>query len=506
MKKNALISVYDKKGIVEFAQNIVKCGFTIYSTGGTLKHLKENNIKVNSISEYIDFPVILDGRVKTLHPKIYGGILSNQSKEEHLQELIQNNIEVFQLVVVNLYPFERVVQNKDSEAEEIIENIDIGGPCLLRAAAKNHEQVIVLSSPQQYPMVTDQLLSESGEVKIDTRRQLATEAFFSTSRYDAHIAKYFSFNSRQSLSLKKIQNLRYGENPHQSAAVYSDEQSSLFRQQTLHQGKGLSYNNFLDFGATYELLSDFPPVSCSIFKHTSPCGVAMGSSPLDAFQKAYSCDPQSSFGGIVGLNCAISEDVAEAIASHFFEGIIVPEIDARALAIFAKKPKLRVLSVPFDVNNLPNEEWRSVFGFFLYQERDNVSQQELENTECVTKKKPTEQELEDLWFAWKVVRSIKSNAIVCVKNQRTIGIGAGHVSRVGAVEWALNKAQKKDLEGASLASDAFFPFRDSVDLCAQFGIRSIIQPGGSIRDKESIDACNENNMSMLFTHHRHFKH
>lgn len=513
MTRRALLSVSDKTGIVEFARALQKLGYFILSTGGTSQLLRNHAIALTEVSDYTGFPEIMDGRVKSLHPKIYGGILRRAQDQD---TLLKHNIENIDLVVVNLYPFQQVIQNPRHDFTTAIENIDIGGPCLLRAAAKNHAYVTVLCDPEDYTSVLQQLVQ--GEVSLTTRLQLAQKAFAHTAFYDSLIANYLSkqvetprFPQRLTFAFEKKQDLRYGENPHQQAAFYSSPEaiyspSLATAQQIL--GKELSYNNLLDANTALRCVQAFNKSSCVIVKHANPCGVASGTNLLEAYQRAYASDPTSAFGGIIALNQTLDEILAKAIAEQqFVEVILAPQITPAALACFKNKPNVRLLCYgdnPFHTTSL---ELHSISGGLLTQTPDSHNE-EISNFEIATQRKPTANEQADGEFAWRVVKHVKSNAIVLAKGQQTIGIGAGQTSRVDSVCIAIQKAQEFgfSLNGAVLASDAFFPFADSIEMAAQAGITTLIQPGGSKRDAEVIAAANAANIAMLFTHTRHFRH
>lgn len=507
MGKRALLSVSDKRGIVDFAQGLVKLGYEILSTGGTAKILAEHGIPVTPVSEVTGFPEILEGRVKTLHPKIHGGILAKRIPA-HLTQLEEHGIVPISLVVVNLYPFKETVAKPGVTIEEAIENIDIGGPAMVRAAAKNHQYVTVIVNPERYGEVLT-LLEKEGEVPLAMRRRLAYEAFSHTAHYDAMISKYLgSLLEEKELPLEftlggqKIQDLRYGENPHQKAAFYQVEDYGLAAAEQL-QGKELSFNNIMDLEAAWDLVQEFSQPACAIIKHTNPCGVAIGENLKEAYTKAYEADPVSAFGGIVGLNREVDGETAQALIQIFLEAVAAPAYTQEALAILKAKPGLRVLKVKGRSQGR-TLDIKTVSGGFLVQERDD--QPSSPDWQWVTETKVEDESLlKDLQFAWTVVKHVKSNAIVTAKNGVTTGIGPGQTNRVGAAKIALRQAGDK-AKGGVLASDAFFPFRDTVDLAAQYGIKAIIQPGGSLRDEESIAACNEHGIAMAFTGRRHFRH
>ena len=516
--KNVIVSVSDKTNIVEFAKELSSLGIKIFSTGGTAKLLKQNNVDVVEISEYTSFPEILDGRVKTLHPKIHGGILARRDKHEHLQELQKHNITLFDLVVVNLYPFEETIQKTNNE-EEIIENIDIGGVTLIRAAAKNYKDVLVVVDHNDYSEIISHV--KNNTLDLEFKKHLATKAFLHTARYDAIISNWFIKNLQKevfdfeeiSVGLKKLSNLRYGENPHQKSALYkfATKGQNLVNAEKL-QGKELSYNNYLDLDSALNIVKNFSNPACVIIKHNNPCGVAEANTLLDAYKKALSCDPVSAFGGILAFNYEVDEHTAEEIIKLFTECIIAPGYTEKAKNVFAKKKDLRLIVLPDLLNSKTEEvEFRQIDGGMLVQTKDLVLYNELVP---VTKRHPTEQELKSLIFAFKVAKYVKSNTIVLAKGTQTVGIGAGQMSRIDALKIAeikMNQIDKETLESLKeyplvLASDAFFPFRDVVEESAKIGVSAIIQPGGSLRDEDSINAANENNIAMVFTKTRHFRH
>jgi len=509
-KRRALLSVSNKKGIVDFARGLSSLGFEIVSTGGTYKVLEENGIKVTYVSEITEFPEILDGRVKTLHPKIHGGILAKRT-EKHLSELEVNGIIPIDVVAVNLYPFKETVSRPDVTLEEAVENIDIGGPAMIRAAAKNFRYVLVVVNPDRYGEVIEKL--KENKVDEDYRLELALEAFGHTAQYDGFIAQYFSalkekdaFGKIFTVSGKLIQRLRYGENPHQKAAFYSDDTlgEGTVGGSKQHQGKELSFNNIIDLEAALSTVKEFEEPAAVIIKHNNPCGAALGRDLRNAYERALEADPLSAYGGIVGLNREVDGETASKMIEIFLEAVIAPAFSPEALEVFSKKPNLRVLECGWWKSEEKGYDIKKVSGGFLVQDLDTETAQPSQ-WKVVTKRKPNEEEIKDLMFAWKVVKHVKSNAIVVAKDYATLGIGAGQMNRVGSANIALNQAKDK-AEGAVLASDAFFPFKDTVELAAQFGIKAIIQPGGSIRDEESIEAADKYGIAMVFTGMRHFKH
>ena len=506
MTKRALISVSDKTNIVEFAKGLEKHGFEIISTGGTFTYLKNNGVACISIEDVTHFPEILEGRVKTLHPKIHGGLLSKRGNELHNKHVAENNIEYIDLVCVNLYPFEATVKKEGVSEEEIIENIDIGGPSMLRSAAKNFNDVTVVTDIRDYDRILNEL--ENGGITLATRRSLAIKVFNTTASYDAAIANYF--NKADNLIPEKLtlcytleDTLRYGENPHQKAYHYVQDNNESYALQNAVQlhGKEMSYNNIQDASAALDILAEFDEIACVAVKHMNPCGVAIGKDVFEAYSRAYDADPVSIFGGIVAINGIVDKATAEKMHSIFLEIILAVDYEDEALEILTKKKNLRIYKLG-DKNNNHEQQIKSVRGGILVQD---FNSELAESYEVVTDKQPTKEQMSDLEFGLKVVKHVKSNAIVVVKNGQTLGIGAGQMNRVGSCKIALEQAGAL-ADGAVLASDAFFPMRDSADLAAEYNIAAIVQPGGSIRDQESIDACNEKGMAMLFSKIRHFKH
>lgn len=504
--KRALISVSNKEGVVEFSRGLVDLGYEIISTGGTYQTLKDAGIPVSKVADITGFPEILDGRVKTLHPKIHGGILACRTPE-HLAQLEANQITPIDIVAVNLYPFRQTVARPGVTMEEAIENIDIGGPTMVRAAAKNHQYVVIVVNPARYGTILDELRS-TGAVSQETRFKLACEAFTHTAAYDSMISAYLSgltgekFGDTLVIGGEKVYDLRYGENPHQQAAFYRflTPGHGLPDAQQLN-GKELSYNNIVDSQAAWDLVCEFDRPACVIIKHTNPCGAAVAANLEEAFEKAFAADSLSAYGGIIALNRKVDANTARKMAEPFMEVIIAPDYEEDALEILRAKKNLRVLSMP----RTKNTGWRlrTVEGGFIVQDED-ADPQELP-LQVVTAASPQPGQMDDLIFAWKVVKHVKSNAIVVVKDGVAVGVGAGQMNRVGAARIALEQAGDK-AQGAVLASDAFFPFKDTVELAAQYGITAIIQPGGSVRDEESIEACNQNGIAMIFTGIRHFRH
>ena len=506
MTKRALISVSDKTNIVEFAKGLEKHGFEVISTGGTYTHLKNNGVSCISIEDVTHFPEILEGRVKTLHPKIHGGLLSKRGNELHNKHVAENNIEYIDLVCVNLYPFEATVKKEGVSEEEIIENIDIGGPSMLRSAAKNFNDVAVVIDINDYEKVLEEL--EQGGITYETRRALAIKVFNTTASYDAAIANYFNKKDnivpeKLTLSYKLQDSLRYGENPHQKAYHYVQDNNESYALQNAVQlhGKEMSYNNIQDASAALDILSEFNETTCVAVKHMNPCGVATGNSVFEAYSRAYEADPVSIFGGIVAVNGKVDKETAEKMHNIFLEIILATDYDEEALEILTKKKNLRIYKLS-EKNNNHEQQIKSVRGGILLQDFNDKLADEYES---VTDKKVDEAQQKDVEFGLKVVKHVKSNAIVVVKDGQTLGIGAGQMNRVGSCKIALEQAGEK-AKGAVLASDAFFPMRDSADIAADYGIAAIVQPGGSIRDQESIDACNEKGVAMVFSKIRHFKH
>ena len=505
--RRALISVSDKTKVADFARALRENGFEIISTGGTLKHLTDEGIDCIPIEEYTGFPEILEGRVKTLHPKVHGGLLSKRDKESHIKELKENQIGYIDLVCVNLYPFAQTLKKPGVTDEEIIENIDIGGPSMLRSAAKNYKFVTVVTDIEDYDSVIEEI-RENKDTSLETREKLAAKVFNKTANYDRMIADYFNkklglAEDRLDLSFRLEDELRYGENPHQKAWHYvCDEETSYALQDAIQlHGKKMSYNNIQDASAALDILQEFDETVCVGLKHMNPCGVATGKTVFDAWNRAFEADPVSIFGGIVAINGKIDKKTAEKMSEIFLEIILAYDYEDEALEILEKKKNVRIYKIPKKTDKNP-KLIKSVRGGILVQEYDNKVYEKLET---VTETKVSDDYLKDLEFAYKIVKHVKSNAILLAKDGQTVGVGAGQMNRVGAAEIAFKQAGDK-AKGAVLASDAFFPFRDSVDEAAKHHIAAIIQPGGSIRDQESIDACNENGIAMVFTGMRHFKH
>lgn len=511
--KRAIISVSDKTGVVGFARKLHEYGVEIVSTGGTMKALREAGIPVTYVSDVTGFPEIMDGRVKTLHPYIHGGILAIRDNPEHVEAMKRNNIRGVDMVVVNLYPFRQTIEKPDVTLDEAIENIDIGGPSMIRAAAKNYRFVTVIVNPARYDAVLREIEANHGAVSDAARMALAHEAFEHTAEYDACISQYFSrqlgegkFPPTINMTFERVQSLRYGENPHQEAAFYREKHftgNGVANARQLH-GKELSFNNIVDTEAAYNLIAEFAMPAAAIIKHTNPCGVGIGENAAAAYIKAYEADPVSAYGGIVALNREVDKAAAEQISKIFIEAIIAPGYSAEALAILTQKKNIRLLESAMPAADERRLDFKKVSGGLLLQDADTAAAARSE-MKVVTKRKPTEAEWEQLMFAWKVVKHVKSNAIVVAAGNRTLGVGAGQMNRVGSAAIALEQAGEK-AAGAVLSSDAFFPFRDTIDTAAKAGITAVIQPGGSIRDEESIQAADEHDMVMIFTGMRHFKH
>jgi phosphoribosylaminoimidazolecarboxamide formyltransferase/IMP cyclohydrolase len=515
-KKYALLSVYDKTGLAPFAKELTRLGFELVSSGGTAKHLRQKRIKVTEVEKITRYPHLFDGRVKTLHPLIHGGILSDRTNKAHLKEIKKYGITPFDVVVCNLYPFEAVITRKDFTHAEAIENIDIGGPAMVRASAKNHQNVAIVVDPNDYQTVLAELKSTGG-VSLATRERLALKAFEHTAQYDTLITRYFKsragsedrFPQEMDIMLEKIQTLRYGENPHQQAALYRERgakgEGRVTEAKQLH-GKELSFNNIVDMDAAWNCANYFADPTVCIVKHNNPCGVAKAATLVEAYKNALECDPVSAYGGIIAANRRVDELTAREVAALFVEVIIAPSYTPRALEILKAKQNIRIMEMGEKSVNKPFQglDYKRISGGMLVQDPD-IAQLGINEIKVVTKREPTMAEMEDLFFAWGVAKFVKSNTIVYVKDGKTVGIGAGQMSRIDAAEIGVKKSQGK-VKGAVLASDAFFPFPDVVQLAAQHGIKAIIQPGGSKRDQESIDKANESNMAMVFTGRRHFRH
>ncbi|CAA9431272.1 MAG: IMP cyclohydrolase / Phosphoribosylaminoimidazolecarboxamide formyltransferase [uncultured Pyrinomonadaceae bacterium] len=539
--RRALISVSDKTGVIELARELNGFDVKIISTGGTAKTLRENGIDVTEVSEITGFPEMMNGRVKTLHPKIHGAFLGLRDNAQHLEAMKTHQIEPIDLVVVNLYPFEQTIESEDVPLEEAIEQIDIGGPAMIRSASKNWRDVAVLTDARLYETVLEEMRETGGSLSLETRRRLATLAYTRTASYDLTISSYLAkqlstedldflepFNPLGNLSfietgaeedepdaeladyvsieLAKITDLRYGENPHQKAALYeTGESGGIARAEQLH-GKEMSFNNYLDAEAAWRIVSDFDELACAIIKHTNPSGVGTGENNEEAYRRALATDPVSAFGGIVAFNRTVDAQVAESVNEIFTEVVLAPEFDREALEIFKRKKNLRVLRVKKSTAE-DALEYHTISGGMLVQNRDDLKITK-EDLKIVTEKQPTEEQIRALLFAWKVCKHVKSNAIVFANEFQTVGVGAGQMNRVDSVRIAAMRAGRAELtlENSVLASDAFFPFRDNIDEAAKLGIAAIIQPGGSIKDDEVIQAANEHELAMVLTGARHFKH
>ncbi len=509
--KRALVSVSDKSGLVEFVKGLESLGWQIIATGGTQRLLEQQGVKTIGISEVTGFPEICDGRVKTLHPKVHGGLLARRDEESHLVALRENGIEFIDLVCVNLYPFRQTIANPDVTMEDAIENIDIGGPSMLRSAAKNYRDVTVVCDPADYAAVLAEI-AEGGNTKVETRLALSAKAYTHTAQYDSCIATFMrekaGLSEKLFLEFDVKQSLRYGENPHQSAKFYSDNQTTAFSLAYAEQlgGKELSYNNIQDANAALNIVREFDEPFCVALKHMNPCGAAIGATIEQAWSAAYEADKVSIYGGIVAVNRPLTAEVALGMKPIFLEIVMAPEFTPEALEILSTKKNLRLLKVDMTKTDKTINQYISVNGGLLVQQLDTVTK-EVTADMCVTDTKPTEAQLVDMNFGWRVVKHVKSNAIAVVKDGHTLGVGAGQMNRVGSAEIALKQAQAAGFtEGLVLASDGFLPFDDTVAFAAQYGVTAIVQPGGSIRDEDSIRKANELGITMLFTGMRHFKH
>ncbi|EDP74166.1 bifunctional phosphoribosylaminoimidazolecarboxamide formyltransferase/IMP cyclohydrolase [Hydrogenivirga sp. 128-5-R1-1] len=517
MSKRALISVSNKEGVVEFAKELEKLGYEIISSSGTARVLRESGVRVVEVSEITGFPEIMGGRVKTLHPKIHGGLLAVRDNPEYMQQLEKYNIKPIDIVAINLYPFEETVK-KGADLDEIIENIDIGGPAMVRASAKNHKFVTIIVDPEDYQLVIEEL-KEQGQTTLETRRKLALKAFRHTAVYDSIISEVLNekfeinekFPQEYSIPLRRKEILRYGENPHQEGALYikpTEQEGLRVAESEILHGKQMSFNNYLDVEGAVNLAKelDCEENVCVIVKHSNPCGVAVRKTQKEAYLQALKADSKSAFGGIVAFNKPLNLETAQELINLFLEVIIAPEFEKDALEFLKEKKKnLRLVKIK-NFNKKPKGfDFRRISGGLLLQDRDLQLYKELK---VVSKRQPTKEEMEDLIFAFKIVKHVKSNSVVIAKNKASVGIGPGQTSRVDSLETAVKKAREFNLplEGSVLASEAFFPFRDSVDEAAKYGIKAIIQPGGSIRDKEVIEAADEHGIAMIFTGMRHFKH
>jgi phosphoribosylaminoimidazolecarboxamide formyltransferase/IMP cyclohydrolase len=510
--RRAIISVSDKKGLAELGKELNELGIEIISTGGTASYLRDNGVPVTEVSEITGLPEMLDGRVKTLHPAIVGGILADRSKEEHLKQLEENGFKPIDLVVCNLYPFKETITREGVTIEEAVEQIDIGGVTLIRAAAKNHKYVAVVVDPLDYGELIKLLKENNSSIPEEFLFKMARKAFMYTADYDDTIYEFFKeetdeFPELLTLHFEKVYDLRYGENPHQRASFYRDldaPDGSLATAKQLH-GKELSFNNLLDLDAAWRLVNEFEVPAVAIIKHNNPCGVGIGSNPLEAYKKAFESDPLSAFGGIVAINRPVDEELAKELIENFYELVAAPAFLEEALEILMQKKNLRIMYMgEHRPRTAFKKDFKRVCGGLLLQDYDikDITRADLK---VVTERKPTEEEIENLLFAWKVVKHVKSNAIVLAKNLATVGIGAGQMSRIDSVKIAVAKAGER-AENSVMASDAFFPFADSVEEAAKAGVSAIIQPGGSIRDQESIDTANKLGLAMVFTGVRHFRH
>lgn len=512
--ETAILSVSNKEGIAELGRELSSLGINIVSTGGTSQVLQEAGVPVITVSDYTSFPEILRGRVKTLHPRIYGGILARHDDPDDKKALRENDITSIGLIVVNLYPFGQTIEQENVTLDEAIEQIDIGGPTLIRAAAKNFNYATVLVDSKDYGNVLSELRKNDNQVSAETRALLAKKAFNHTASYDATISNYLCQHDAEeetlpatfNISLERVDSLRYGENPHQKAAVYqlSQAPASGLVGAKQYQGKHLSFNNYSDLESAWNLCQDFQKPFCGILKHSNPCGAAVGASLKEAYERALSCDPVSAFGSVIGFNRQVDEETAESMRSLFVEAVIAPSYKSEALEIFAQKKNLRVLEMGEQTLRASDYEVKTLTGGFLLQDRD-LHLTCKEDLKVVTKRVPSQQEIQDLLFGWIVCKHVKSNAIVFALGNQTIGIGAGQMSRVDSVRLAATKAQVS-LDNSVMASDAFFPFGDAVEEAAQVGAKALIQPGGSIRDKEVIEVADKHNLAMVFTGIRHFKH
>jgi phosphoribosylaminoimidazolecarboxamide formyltransferase/IMP cyclohydrolase len=507
----ALISVSDKAGVVELGQALRDMGVEILSTGGTAKALREAGIEVKDVSEHTGFPEMMDGRLKTLHPKVHGGLLGRRDKDE--AEMKKHGIEPIDMVVVNLYPFEQTISKPDVTFEEAIENIDIGGPTMLRSSAKNHKDVTVVVDPEDYALIMVEMRESGGSVSAETNAALARKVFEHTARYDSIIAGYLReqegtgapFPENLTLSYTLSGELRYGENPHQRAAAYRERHGglNLFDAEVL-QGKEMSFNNYCDTHSALLLALEFERPACSIIKHNNPCGVALGEAAADAYEKAFRTDPVSAFGGVIAFNCPVDGNAAKKITGIFVEVVIAPGFDDDAIAVFGAKPNIRLLKLSDMKKTLLGHDIKRIAGGILLQTWDS-ERVDVRSLKPVTRRAPSKEELDALEFAWKVVKHVKSNAIVYAGRDSTMGIGMGQTSRVASAKsGAINASES--LSGTVVASDGFFPFRDSIDNIRRMGVTAVIQPGGSLKDKEVIAAANEQDLAMLFTDIRHFRH
>jgi phosphoribosylaminoimidazolecarboxamide formyltransferase / IMP cyclohydrolase len=514
--RRGLLSVSDKTGVVELAEDLVELGVELVSTGGTARALAGAGVRVRAIEDFTGFPEMMDGRVKTLHPRLYAGLLAVRDDDSHLHAAAEHGIEPVDLVCVNLYPFEQTVARGDASDAEIVENIDIGGPTMIRAAAKNHAFAVVLVDPADYAPTIAELRESGGRLSMATRERLAGKAFACTARYDAAISSWFAaredddFPAQRAIAYEKAAELRYGENPHQRAAYYAEvgAPTHLLAGVTQLHGKELSFNNLLDLSSARELVEDFSEPACAIVKHNNPCGCALGKTALDAYERAFACDPQSAFGGVIALNRPVDLACAEALSNQFVEVLLAPGFDPEALEVLTQKKNVRLLELPEWPKPGGGLEGKPVMGGLLVQDRDEVSET-ADQMNVMSARQPTGSEWDDMRFAWQVCRHVRSNAIVIAHNGATIGIGAGQMSRVDAVNIAIEKArafQPDLLPCSSLASDAFFPFADGPQLAIDAGVTAIVQPGGSVRDEEVVAAADAGDVAMVATGVRHFRH
>ena len=518
--RRALLSVSDKRGITDFARGLAELGVEIVSTGGTARELRAAGIEVRAIDDFTGFPEILDGRVKTLHPKLYAGLLAVRDNPEHLRQVAEQDVEFVELVCVNLYPFERTAARADATDAQVIEDIDIGGPTMIRAAAKNHPYAAVVVRPESYDAVLEELRASDGRLSMETRTSLAAEAFAATARYDTAIARWFAereadeFPPLHVRAYEKVTDLSYGENPHQRAAYYSlaGARTHLLSMVRQHHGKQLSYNNLLDLDSARSLSEDLASAlargigpSCVIVKHNNPCGVALGETGLDAYRKAFACDPLSAYGGVIVLNTRVDRELAQALHEQFIEVLFAPAYDDDALEVLQQRKNIRILEKGDRRAGAGEPEVRQVAGGLLVQDPDN-SHEGRDDMQAATSRLPSEDEWDDLLFAWRVCKHVRSNAIVLVRGLATVGIGAGQMSRVDSVRLAVEKAPAGSVAGSVLASDAFFPFADGPQLAVDAGVVAVIQPGGSVRDDEVIAAAEEAGIAMVLTGRRHFRH
>lgn len=507
----ALVSVSDKSGVVEFCTALSNMGWEIIATGGTMKALRDAGLNVINISDVTGFPEICDGRVKTLHPKVHGGLLGRRDLEDHMRQLEENGIEKIDMVCVNLYPFEATIAKENVTMEDAVENIDIGGPSMLRSAAKNFRDVTVVCDPDDYTLILEEIAS-TGNTTPSTRLRLSAKAYTHTAEYDSHIATYMrrqaGLPEKLFLNFDIVQGLRYGENPHQQAAFYRAAKEVPFSVAFARQlgGKELSYNNIQDANAALNIVREFDEPFCVGLKHMNPCGAAVGKDLKEAWQHAYEADKVSIYGGIVAMNRPLTAEVAALMKPIFLEIVMAPAFEEGALEVLASKKNLRLLEVNMEKNDEAVQQYVGVNGGLLVQDADTTIKP-IEASMCVTDRKPTEDELRDMNFGWKIVKHVKSNAICVVKNGMTLGVGAGQMNRVGSAEIALRQARDAGYkDGLVLASDGFLPFDDTVELASRFGVAAIVQPGGSIRDEDAIRKANEKGITMLFTGMRHFKH